>query len=310
MDRDSEAKDYDDYKLEDFLAGEAVEPSADDLRPDESPDASEAPAIEADVLGVDLEFSQQATPLRVVGAWAVSAVCNKPSYWVGFARSMNLNRIDLMINGMGRDTGCPAFTSPDARKLGVFAEGCRRAGIELHLTSWIRPCKAFIADAAATLLPVMRDQGIASLMWDAEEPWTRWRGDLSFADAATMVGDRFHDVQMGVTAIVFARAERLQELIARSAHLIPQAYATAPKYADPGALVRTARRQWLQKFQRAPNIMGLAAWKQGADPVPRMRSAIAGVAACGVDTVIYWSLGWLNQKQNAPLARFVASLRG
>ena len=245
--------------------------------------------------------------MRVVGAWAGSAMRADPKQWVGFAKAIRLNRIDLMINDHSADRTCKPFTSASLATIARVADLCRGAGIELHLTSWILPCEQFITRAADLLVPLLRDHGVASLVWDAEEPWTLHKGGMTAADAGALVGQLFPQQQLGLTGITYLSGAKLRPLADRAQFLIPQAYATTASSFTPAEIVYLARTKWHKQLGKEPTIMGLAGYRQGPQPAKPMQAAVAAVAECDIDTVCYWSL--YNIRQNPAIARFVATLR-
>lgn len=247
--------------------------------------------------------------MRVVGAWGGSAMRANPEFWVDFAKALRLNRIDLMVNDHSRARTCDGkFPHATAKEIARVAHLCREAQIELHLTSWILPCKSYIESEAEFLLPVMRDENVSSLVWDAEEPWTQTRGDLTHADAGNLVGELFSSVQVAVSAITYCDCAKIKPLADRAQLLIPQAYATDKKGMDARKLVSIAYTRWKREFGRAPTIMGLAAYHMNGEPLRRMQEAVEATASYGIDTVCYWSL--FNIRDNPAVAKFVAKLRG
>lgn len=309
-----------DRTLEDYLAvdipddGSDDETRADDVA-EQVDDADDEPwRVEKELKilsrAIELEALSESRPIHmnVVGAWAGSMTRSDPPFWVGFARALRLNRLDLMVNDHSGRTGCAPFDCASADAIARVAELCTQAGITLHLTSWIMPCRRYIERAAELLLPILRDQPIASLVWDAERPWTGTNGDMTWADAGALVGDLFGSVPLGVTAIVEMFDRKIRPLADRSQHFVPMAYATVKNGYDPRRLVIRGRDRWAAKLGRAPALMGLAAYRQDADdPIPRMQAAIAAVAACGIDTVCYWSLRDIQRRP--AIARFVRALR-
>ncbi len=283
-----------------------------ETRPDFTEDELESrEALEAALASMGgegpLSFSES-TPIHTVGAWAGSATFKNPAKYIDFARSHRINRIDLMINDFAKSRSCDDFRMRDKAAIIEIASACAEAGVELHLTSWLLPCQRFIDQAADALRPLFDESpNIHSIVWDAEEPWTRNKGGQTARVAAEQVADRFAGVPMGVTGITFVNEAKLRPLAEKSRDLIPQAYATIKNNQDPSRLVRLANNLWESRVGKRPNIMGLAAYRQPDDPAPAMAASIKAAKELGIDTVCYWSLHHLTK--NPQCAEYVASVR-
>lgn len=284
----------------------------DEIRPPFSQDevqalVSRAPVERASVEQTSAEPAPRASQVGIttVGAWAGSSTLDAPEVYVAFAKGLGIDRIDLMVNDFSSTRTCKRFGLYDEAQIRKVAKECDEAGIELHFTSWILPCSDFIDEAADTLLPLMDELCVRSLVWDVEEPWTQ-NAEGSHADAAACVRERFPGRRMGITGIVYVNVSAVRPLANVVTDFIPQAYATTSNGHDPAWLVDEALEEWNEGFGRTPQLMGLEAYDQGSPPSTKMQSAIDAVDARGISTICYWSLYHI--KQSSSVADFIKAI--
>lgn len=252
--------------------------------------------------------------IHTVGAWAGPAAMAKPAAAVKFAADHGINRLDVVINDHSKWRKEKAFDTYTRSKIAKLCERAAAKGIEVHLMSWVMPYESYIAGAAETLIPLCKDVGAASLMWDAEEPWNQATGGMSFKAAAKFLGRAFSNlgIPMGVTGIGFAPTAKLGPLAAECAYAVPQVYVTSGSGLKPETAPRKFHKRWSDAFDREI-VMGLAAYKQkGIAGHPTiasaMQAALESTRGLGVSTVIYWSLRHI--QGNPEVAKAIAGIRG
>lgn len=181
------------------------------------------------------------------------------------------------------------------------AEAFRAAGIQVHGMTWIRPEAAFIEPMIEDLAPIVDEAGLASIQFDAEEPWVLTKGDHNAA--ALMI----HEGSLGplsVTCIVSRMGHHTIESLASLpsvTHVMPQAYATKRSvelgHARPVKVQEMAGNLWTKSPMRLAGkaqIMGLAAYGQAGIPNHTQAKAIASqfkaaLAQPDVEGTCYWS---------------------
>jgi hypothetical protein len=234
--------------------------------------------------------------ISTVGAWCGASTLANPKRDVDFAVAHGINRLDIVVNDHAAWREPKPFTVRSRKRIRALVERAERAGIETHLMSWIMPHREYIEAAAEKLVPLCNDLGVASLQWDAEEPWMRAKGGMGCTLAAELVAERFADLRcpMGVTGIGYADHRKLGPLAKHCAYVVPQCYATAKSGQTPEEAPGRFHELWHARFER-PVVIGLAAYRQagieGHTPRSAIETAAKAAAATGVDTVVYWSLG-------------------
>ncbi|HWB80572.1 MAG TPA: peptidoglycan-binding domain-containing protein [Nannocystaceae bacterium] len=255
-----------------------------------------------------------AAKIRSIGAWAGTRALREPGPAVELAVRTKLQRIDIVVNDHSAARSPRKFDTHSVAKIEALAQRARDAGLEVHVTSWLMPHKAYISEAAAQLVPLCSKIGASSLQWDAEEPWTLAQQAMDRREAAAWLHERFTGLScpMGANAIGFASVEKFGPLAEICDYVVPQAYATNTSKIAPEAAPPRFHDRYAKLFER-PIAMGLAAYGQsgiaGHTPASAVRAAIDATAALGdVDTIIFWSLDWLRQSET--VARAVAESRG
>jgi len=251
--------------------------------------------------------------LRSIGAWCGSSSLAAPERDVSFAVDIGLDRLDVVVNDHSAARRARRFTTSDHGKVERLCAAAHRRGLEVHLTSWIMPHASYIDRAADVLVPLSATVGAASLLWDAEEPWTNAIDAPSRSTAASRLADRFADLArpMGVTGIGYTPVAKFGPLAAVCSYVVPQAYATASNGLAPEVAPVRFHKRYVDNFHR-PVLIGLAAYRQagiaGHTPASAVRSALLACASLqGVDTVLFWSLGWL--RRSPDVAATITALR-
>lgn len=240
--------------------------------------------------------------IETVGAWAGSASLADPERDVAFAASTNVRRLDIVVNDHSKWRTEKAFTLRSRDRIARLVEVARAYGVEPHLMSWIMPYASYIEAAAASLVPLCNELGVASLQWDAEEPWTQAKHALTRADAATRLAYAFAGLRcpMGVTGIGYANAARLGPLASVCAYVVPQAYSTTSSGQKPEVAPMKFHKRWTDLFGR-PIVLGLAAYRQSGIPghsvESAMRAAATAAVSTGVSTVVYWNLAAIRKSK-------------
>ena len=268
-------------------------------------DDDEQPArILAQITGESVSpYRVEPTPLiargprmRVRGAWCGLASLANPERDVAFAKSIGLNRLDIIINDHSASRLPRAFDHRDTQKIVTLARMARDAGIEVHLMSWLMPHRLYISQAAARIPELVERTGAKSVMWDAEEPWTLAKNRMPYADAAAHLGDMFadFDFEMGVTGIRYVSTAKLKPLVDVCDYVTPQCYATSTSKADPSTVVTRGVELWRKKFGDRPRMVpGLAAYRQTGIKGHTVASAMTACLDDAYDhasEVVFWGL--------------------
>lgn len=249
---------------------------------------------------------------KSVGVWAGNATLANPTRDIDFCKDHNINRIDIVVNDHSAWRSPRDFTVRSATRLGRVADLAHAAGIEVHLMSWCMPHEKYIRQAASELIPLAEMLDAKSLQWDAEEPWTRAKKRLPYAEAAMILKESFEKLpcSMGINGIGYASTDKLGPLAAVCDYIVPQAYATAKNGMDPKKTPIKFHNRWRDKFNK-PVVVGLAAYRQkgmkGYTEGEAIAAGIEGVKSLGtVDTVIYWSL--FHIRKNPQVAKAVKNI--
>ena len=194
--------------------------------------------------------------------------------------------------------------------------------IATHLVCWLRPIDSFLTDSADRLRPLCEEIKPRSLLFDAEEPWTKNAcGKHGPAWSKKIVEDDWTffnwSCQLGVTGIT-SLPSAVRPLIDRCHYMLPQAYSTVGNgnSGKPGVTQTLAHKEWHDfrypwlPFERKPMVMGLAAWNLqrpgGISRTQAMQKAIATVETLRepeVTEVAYWSMKWVIQSKE--IAEFI-----
>ncbi len=255
--------------------------------------------------------AQQAVGLTTVGAWVGAAALLHPERDVAFAKSIGLNRLDVVCNDHSKDRSSTRFRLYNTAKIRTFCDVARDAGIEVHLMSWVMPHASFVERAAEEMGKLVYETGAKSVMWDAEEPWTQAKGGLSRELAAEVLAAEFNarSVPMGVTGIGYASKAKLGPLAKVCDYVVPQAYVTGRGSLKPESAPGKFAGRWSQAFGRKV-LVGLAAYRQRGIEGHTATSAIqtaAKAAAKVTDTVVYWYLPTI--RASSTVARAIAGVR-
>lgn len=273
-----------------------------DVAGDEAPgmrehdDTADPPGAELDELDLD-----------TVGAWAGASSMSSPATAreaVAFAKSIGLRRLDLIVNDHSRWRSSSAFNTYPDREIFTLAAEADRAGLGVHLLSWIMPHRGYIAGAGEQLRRLVELTGATSIVLDAEEPWTKASSPLPYAQAAELVASELDGIAWGVTGIGYASVAKLGPLCSRAVYLVPQCYATRTSGLSPSTVVPRLVARWRAVFPAKPIAIGLAAYRQDGIPgytaEAAMRAAFGGALADPhARTAIYWSLAAIKSSKVA-----------
>jgi len=250
-----------------------------------------------------------------VGAWCGATFLADPGPTIEAAVRLGLRRLDLMINELSKARKATPFELRDEERIERAVEQAQDRGLQVHFTSWIMPHRTFIARAADTLIPLCQRLRIASLLWDAEEPWTQAEGAQSYESAARQIASDFAPLRcrMGVTGIGYANVAKLKPLIRVCDYMVPQAYSTTSSGIDPRTGPGRLIRRWRESFGGVEVCAGLAAYRQDGIPgyteALALQSALRSVLAeRDVDTVVYWHVNDLLRSSVA--AKVVGAIHG
>ena len=249
-----------------------------------------------------------------VGAWCGSRLLADPQGQVEGALAHNINRLDLMINDHAKWRTPSRFTMRDLGKIERAVAIAQRHGLEVHFTSWIMPHEQYLDSAAQTLLPLLDRLQIASIQWDAEEPWMLAKNPMPYTMAAQHLQRNFSSrtCPMGVNGIGYASVEKMRPLVDVCDFMVPQAYATSTSGISPDGGPGKLIARWRKQFGDRKLYAGLAAYRQtqipGYDATGAMQASLASAREQGdVDTFIYWHL--TDILKNSDVGAVVAGIR-
>ncbi len=217
-------------------------------------------------------------------------------------RTEHLRLTDMAVFVNGLDEREFAIPAAREQRLTALAMGLHGLGVQPHLVSWLRPTERYMRAAAERLRALCMMLGARSLLFDAEEPWTRHpalSGDGEAKAEAFLARHWAFDYwpcALGVSGITYIPAA-VRPLARRCQYVLPQAYSVAHANASyrPGVTQRLAHERW-QEFGK-PIVMGLAAWKLnrhgGLSQTGSMQKAITSAEDMGAAEVAYWSLRWV-----------------
>lgn len=252
--------------------------------------------------------------VRKVGAWTGWSSMATPkvvAQTIKAATFLGLKRLDIIVNDFAAAREPTPFTTYDKDKIVALAKAATAAKIDVHLLTWAMPHIPFIEGAARDLRDLVSRTGARSIVWDAEESWTKARKALPYAEAAKRIGVAFQGITMGITGIGYTPAERFGPLAEVCDYMVPQCYATSTSGLKPETIVPQLVRRYRQLFgKNKPVVCGLAAYRQppkGYTIESSMRAAFAGaVADSGIHECVYWSLGAI--RQSAAVTKVVKQL--
>lgn len=220
---------------------------------------------------------------------------------------LNLTDVALFVNG---NQSCRfQLSSTREQWIRETARRLREINVDTHLVCWLRPIDSFLADSADRLRPLCEEVGARSLLFDAEEPWTKNTcGKRGPNWSKTVVENDWTffnwPCRLGVTGIA-ALPDAVRPLINRCHYTLPQAYSTIANrnLGKPGITQTFAHEQWRDfrypwfPFQRKQMVMGLATRSLqrpgGISQKQAMQKAIATVETLldpAVTEVAYWSM--------------------
>jgi hypothetical protein len=265
-----------------------------------------------------------------VGAWAGAATIRNPLPNIRAAKAMKLDDLHVMVADHSAWRTEHAFSDRPAKgrraaaidDLVAVGRVCAQHDIGLGLTTWIMPHTRYVASCAHYLTAAVEALAgvcpVTSIILDAEEPWTKATGGVSWNRAGDQLGQllaplqaRPHEIRIGLTGIGYAREAALDPLAEWCDFGNPQVYATKDNGLDPRKSPKFFADRWTKAFETKKLVIGLPAYNQAPG---MMTAAIEGVREVArdtmtaeVDEVVYWSLAQL--RASAARARFVAGIK-
>jgi hypothetical protein len=233
---------------------------------------------------------------------------------------LNVTDVVLFVNNY---QACKfQLTSNVETRIRNTAEELGGIGVDTHLISWLRPIRTYMTDCADRLRPLCQRIGARSLLFDAEEPWTKNScGKSGEAWARELMANHWPFAnwpsQLGVTGITYI-PNSVKPLAERCHYTLPQAYSInkANKVYRPGETQVEAHRRWREfrypwiPFARKKMVMGLAAWNLnrhgGLSRTQAMQTALStveGLSDPSVTEVAYWSMSWITK--SSEIAEFI-----
>lgn len=248
---------------------------------------------------------------RRVGAWGLMSSLDNPIGVLAKLQRYGITAIDVMVNDHPGQTG--AWKCRPWAQIEAAARVWQAAGIEVSITSWIRPAPDWIA-GLADLNGRCRAAGIR-LNLDMEDPWYVPLLGMSQTQRDATTDAAFDSIgpDVGATFIVYTHAGVIGPILRRAARRIPQCYATGPDPLDPvkhpGNATKRApgelERITVQKFGR-DIILGMVGWnEEGAYGLPKMaalRASLDEARKLGIREVRVWRLDAIDADEAAALA--------
>ena len=254
-------------------------------------------------------------PKFELGAWTGLASILSPERDIDIALSLGITRLDLFINNIVEKRQETSFDTYNKQRIENFIKKATDAGIDIHLSSWIMPHSKFITTASADLVPFIKNNPIKSLMWDAEEPWTKAEGDFSYPYAASLIQDSFLDLEvpMGVTGIGYTPVSKFGPIADICDYIVPQCYSTNTSGLDYKTVVQKFVKRYRTKFGNKKVLVGLAAYRQPADEAPSVSESMmlpykASKKVSNCIGATYWSLSSI--RRSISVTKFFSSVQG
>lgn len=262
------------------------------------------------------------TPRFRASAWTGAAGIADPATALARARASGLAGLDCFVNdtlpdkdgNYGAGNYRRHFHLYDRDKVLRACEFWRKAGLEVSLTSWIRPEPDW-CDGMAQFGQLATDGGAIGANLDTEEPWLHGVTPATAPEWSRRAVSTLRTTyrgKVGSTFIVGADLAELGAFLELVNVLIPQAYATVKNAGalKPGDLERRAIAKFAKYNENI--IMGAAAWNLvGAygrtNPVDAMLDSLQAASAL-VHEIRYWRLEMLNGDLAVAVKGFVDGL--
>ena len=214
---------------------------------------------------------------------------------VAFARWLGFTRLDVIVNDHSASRAERTFDTYSRSKIVKLCAAASKAGLEVNLMSWIMPHARYLDEGMKILVDLLTETDAASIMFDAEEPWTQARKPMPYADAAAFVASALKGHRWGVTGIGYASVEKLGPLVREAAYMVPQAYITSRTTSlDPAHDPYALARHWRKLFGQRDLVVGLAAYNQvgipGYTPEAALRTCFASANGAAPVGIVWWSL--------------------
>ena len=166
------------------------------------------------------------------------------------------------VFGDGGDGVRPATAAGEAaavRLVVAAADAYRRAGLRVHLTSWLTAGTNYHIQAGRRLADLVGAVAPISVCWDAEESYDHHglnRDAIASKAAAASFTDRVGDlgVRQSVTTYPSLLNGRALEALTTAEHveeIVLQCYATNTSQARPGAVQKYGLAQWNKSAAKA-----------------------------------------------------------
>lgn len=256
----------------------------------------------------------------IIGAWAGSWALANPTEAVDLLHGCGLRRVDVILNDHSKRRRPSDFGMRDERDVEALTRIAQSAGMTVHALTWIMPHERYLLGMRDRLQPLAHELGLASVVADAEEPWTLAVDPMPYLEAAELVRSLWEagTVALGATGIGHAPHDKLWPLLAVCRDAYPQCYATrssVQKYGiDPRTVVQKFAGRWRDRFGAHLRILpGLAAYRQTSIPgwstADAMLACLHGAEAIGAEEVVYWQAKSLRVKSVAKVLRAFTTAR-
>lgn len=254
------------------------------------------------------------TPLRC-GAWAgwatmVSDAAIRRDLKV--AKSVGLSRLDVIVNDHSKSKRPRDYDTYPASRVRALIKAATDAGLETHVTSWVMPHEAYLQRMGLEMRELHEATPYASLVLDAEEPWTLATSPMPWVAAADLTASVLGDLRWGVTGIGYASRTKLGPLVKRGAFMLPQCYATRDTKLRPAEIAPKLCARWHEMFGDVELVVGLAAYNQsgiaGHTIESAMRAAFQGAQQQSPSAASWWSLSAI--RNSTSVQKAVKSITG
>jgi len=198
-------------------------------------------------------------------------------------------------------------------------------GIDVHLMCWLQPDAAFMQAVAATMQPLCQTLPVRSLLFDLEEPWTKYTNAAQTSELLARAWP-FGGWPCLLGATGSNNLPKSVGVVAkRCNYVLPQGYSTNELGQRAVEGQRKAAQNWSGLITpERPLVMGLATWDLNLTPAPdkaaaprhprplteqqALQLAVVTAETLGAKEVAYWSLAHLKQPGAEKRAAYVAEI--
>lgn len=242
------------------------------------------------------DFSSK--PVPTFGAWTGAAALNDPEKTLKLAENSNMKILDIFVQD---HPGTKDFYMYDEQKIRKAVTYLKAGGIDVWLTTWIKPTKTWI-EGMRIVGRLAEELGVSGICLDMEDPWIYgFRSGVTGEEIEALNVDLFNALresytgQIGVSVIISQNdIYKVQKSLELCDVIIPQAYATKKNAGNRTAGgLEASTVNLFQKYGKRL-IMGGAAWNldgaYGTDKASALQISINTTRALGITEIRYWRL--------------------